>query len=63
MAGVIATYPQGQRLRILIEPHALAAVRKRAAAAGLAPEETPKRLEDAAFVVVRESLAGGAAPL
>ena len=58
MEGVIATYPQGRRLRILLRPEALPALRKRAAAAQLALEETPKRLEDAAFVIVRQSLPG-----
>jgi ABC-2 type transport system ATP-binding protein len=61
MEGVIATYPQGRRLRILIKPEALADVRKRAGAAGLALDDTPKRLEDAAFIIVRQSLPGGAA--
>ncbi|HEX4196565.1 MAG TPA: ABC transporter ATP-binding protein [Caulobacteraceae bacterium] len=56
--GVMATYVQGQRLRVLTRPDALARVCARAEAAGLAAEDAPKRLEDAAFVLVKESLPG-----
>jgi len=59
--GVMATYVQGQRLRVLMRPDALGRVRERAEAAGLTPEDTPKRLEDAAFVLVKESLPDGVA--
>ncbi len=56
MDAVIATYAQGQRLRVLCRPGAAAAVEARAQGAGLAVEAAPNRLEDAAFVLVRESL-------
>jgi ABC-2 type transport system ATP-binding protein len=59
LEGVMATYVQGQRLRVLMRPDALGEVRARAQAAGLTAEGTPKRLEDAAFVLVRESLPDG----
>ena len=62
LEGVMATYVQGQRLRVLMRPGALGKVRERAQAAGLTAEDTPKRLEDAAFVLVRESLPDGVAP-
>lgn len=58
--GVMATYVHGQRLRVLMRPDAMARVRGRAEAAGLEAEDTPKRLEDAAFVLVKESLPGRA---
>jgi ABC-2 type transport system ATP-binding protein len=60
LEGVIATYVQGQRLRVLVHPSALPRVRERAGSAGLEAEDTPKRLEDAAFVLVREGLPKGA---
>jgi ABC-type multidrug transport system ATPase subunit len=60
LEGVMATYVQGQRLRVLMRPDALTRVRARAEAAGLKVEDTPKRLEDAAFVLVKESLPSGA---
>ncbi len=56
MGEVIATYAQGQRLRVLSRPGAGTAIEARARAAGLGVEATPNRLEDAAFVLVRESL-------
>mgnify|MGYP001599102423 CR=1 FL=1 len=59
--GVMATYVQGQRLRVLMRPDIVDKVRARAADAGLTAEDTPKRLEDAAFVLVRESLPDGTA--
>lgn len=64
LAGVIATYAQGQHLRVLAHSDALAAVIDRARSAGLQAEEATKRLEDTAFVLVRESLSGavGARP-
>jgi ABC-type multidrug transport system ATPase subunit len=61
LEGVMATYVQGQRLRVLMRPDVLGKVRERARAAGLTAEDTPKRLEDAAFVLVRESLPDGPA--
>jgi ABC-2 type transport system ATP-binding protein len=51
--GVIAAFPQGQRLRVLLEPGAMAAVQDFAASAGGRIEDTHKRLEDAAFVIAR----------
>ncbi len=59
LEGVMATYVQGQRLRVLMKPDVLGKVRECAVAAGLTAEDTPKRLEDAAFVLVRESLPDG----
>jgi ABC-2 type transport system ATP-binding protein len=61
LEGVIATYVQGQRLRVLLHPDALASVQRRARAAGLEIEDAPKRLEDAAFVLVRRGQPNGAA--
>jgi ABC-2 type transport system ATP-binding protein len=58
--GVMATYVHGQRLRVLMRPDAVGRVRARVEAAGLAADDTPKRLEDAAFVLVKESLPGRA---
>ena len=52
--GVIATYPEGHRLRILARPGAGAAIRAAATAIGASVEDTPKRLEDAAFVLVHD---------
>ena len=60
--GVIATYVQGQRLRVLLEPDALDRVLARAKTADLEAEPAAKRLEDAAFVLVKESLPDGMAP-
>jgi hypothetical protein len=59
---VIATYVQGQRLRVLLHPDALASVCQRAQSAGLQAEDTAKRLEDAAFVLVKGAPPGGTAP-
>ena len=53
MAGVIAAFPQGQRLRVLVRLDSLDAVRRLAASAGARIEDTHKRLEDAAFVIGR----------
>jgi len=61
VAGVIATFPQGQRLRVLVKPDALGAVRDLATSAGARVEDTHKRLEDAAFVIARRG-ADAAAP-
>jgi ABC-2 type transport system ATP-binding protein len=55
IAGVAATLPQGAKLRVLFAPKALAAIRETARLAGVAIEEAPKRLEDAAFVLVRDA--------
>jgi ABC-type multidrug transport system ATPase subunit len=52
--GVIASYPEGHRLRLLARPGACAALRAEVAAFGASLEETPKRLEDAAFVLVHD---------
>jgi ABC-type multidrug transport system ATPase subunit len=52
--GVIATYSEGHRLRLLIRPAAREAILAQARAMGAAAEETPKRLEDAAFVLVHD---------
>jgi ABC-type multidrug transport system ATPase subunit len=62
--GVIATFPQGQHLRILFEPDAIAAVRTLAKSVNLTVRETAKRLEDAAFVLARapEAIAARAQP-
>lgn len=53
LAGVIAAFPQGQRLRVLVEPDSLGAVQGLAVAMGARIEDTHKRLEDAAFVITR----------
>ena len=59
--GVVATYVQGQRLRVLHRAEAAAAVRRHARQAGLKADESQNRLEDAAFVLVKDSLPGGLA--
>ncbi len=51
VAGVIAAFPQGQRLRVLVRPDAAPAVHGLAASMGARVEDTHKRLEDAAFVI------------
>jgi ABC-type multidrug transport system ATPase subunit len=61
LQGVLATYVQGQRLRVLMRPDAVGRVCGRASEAGLQAEEAAKRLEDAAFVLVKESLPGRSA--
>jgi ABC-2 type transport system ATP-binding protein len=55
IGGVIAALPQGPRLRVLCEPYALEAVRRLALAKGARVEDTHKRLEDAALVIVRHA--------
>ena len=60
---VMAIYPQGQHLRLLFHPGAVAEIRQCAAAAGVEVEETHKRFEDAAFVTLHQAgggLTGGA---
>jgi ABC-type multidrug transport system ATPase subunit len=52
--GVIASYAEGHRLRLLLRPTAHAAIVAEAQAMGAVAEETPKRLEDAAFVLVHD---------
>jgi len=52
--GVIASYPEGHRLRLLVRPGDGAALRAAVAACGASLEDTPKRLEDAAFVLVHD---------
>ena len=52
--GVIATYSEGHRLRLLIRPAAYERVLAQARAMGAEAEGTPKRLEDAAFVLVHD---------
>jgi hypothetical protein len=47
---------------VLLRPDALPQVLDRAQAAGMKAEDTPKRLEDAAFVLVKESLPDRLAP-
>jgi ABC-2 type transport system ATP-binding protein len=58
LGGVIAAFPQGQRLRVLLDPGDRTAVEAFAAAANCRVEETHKRLEDAAFVIARRGAAG-----
>jgi hypothetical protein len=50
----LAAYPEGHRLRLLARPDACDAVRAAVAAPGASVETAPKRLEDAAFVLVHE---------
>jgi len=53
-AGVIAAYPEGHRLRLLVRPGACEAIRADAGAFGADIDYVPKRLEDAAFVLVHD---------
>lgn len=53
-AGVIAAYPEGHRLRLLIRPGARADVRAALVAVGATAQDAQKRLEDAAFVLVQD---------
>jgi ABC-2 type transport system ATP-binding protein len=55
ISGVIAAVPHGPRLRVLCEPEALETVRRSALSAGARVEDTHKRLEDAALVIVRRA--------
>ena len=59
--GVLASYVQGRRLRVLFRPRARDAVEARARAAHLTVEAAQNRLEDAAYVLLRESGEGGGA--
>jgi ABC-type multidrug transport system ATPase subunit len=52
--GVIAAYPEGHRLRLLVRPGACETIRNQADAFGADIESAPKRLEDAAFVLVHD---------
>ncbi|MDR3512850.1 MAG: ABC transporter ATP-binding protein [Caulobacteraceae bacterium] len=52
--GVIAASPEGHGLRLLVRPGAGEAIRAEAAAVGARAEDTRKRLEDAAFVLVHD---------
>ncbi len=52
--GVIAAYPEGHRLRLLVRPGASEAIRREASAFGADIDTVPKRLEDAAFVLVHD---------
>jgi len=52
--GVIAAYPEGHRLRLLVRPGAGEAIRADVTAFGGEAQDTPKRLEDAAFVLVHD---------
>ncbi len=56
--GVVATYVEGRRLRVLFRPQAKADVLGRARAAGHGVEMSPTRLEDTAFVLAKETLQG-----
>jgi len=58
LAGVVATYVDGRRLRVLVRPDAQPGVLARAAAAGLRADASPLRLEDTAFVLAKESAQG-----
>jgi ABC-type multidrug transport system ATPase subunit len=49
--GVIAAYPEGHRLRLLVRGDRAAALSRRARALGAEIAPAPKRLEDAAFVL------------
>jgi ABC-2 type transport system ATP-binding protein len=53
-SGVISAYPEGHRLRLLVRPAACEAVRAAVCACGASLEDTPKRLEDAAFVLIHD---------
>jgi len=61
LSGVVATYVDGRRLRVLFQPDTHADVFARAASAGLRAEPSPTRLEDIAFVLAKESVQGQAA--
>jgi ABC-type multidrug transport system ATPase subunit len=52
--GVIAAYPEGYRLRLLVRLGACEALRAAVRACGASLDEAPKRLEDAAFVLVHD---------
>jgi hypothetical protein len=57
LAGVVAAFPQGRRLRVLFDPAAGAKISQVAASLGARAEVTHKRLEDAAFVITRNAAA------
>jgi ABC-type multidrug transport system ATPase subunit len=59
--GVVATYVEGRRLRVLFRPEARASVVDRAEKASLSVEASPTRLEDTAYVLAMESVRGRAA--
>jgi ABC-2 type transport system ATP-binding protein len=59
--GVVATYVEGRRLRVLFRPKVKADVLGRASSAGHGVEMSPTRLEDAALVLTKESLRSGGA--
>jgi len=61
LSGVVATYVDGRRLRVLFQPDTHADVFVRAASSGLRAEPSPTRLEDIAFVLAKESVQGQAA--
>jgi ABC-2 type transport system ATP-binding protein len=52
--GVIAAYPEGHRLRLLVRPGASEDIRSQASDFGADIAFVPKRLEDAAFVLVHD---------
>ena len=52
--GVIAAYSEGHRLRLLVRPAACDSIRAAVCDFGASVEDTPKRLEDAAFVLVHD---------
>jgi ABC-2 type transport system ATP-binding protein len=60
LGGVVATYVEGRRLRVLFRPEAKAAVIDRAGKASLAVDASPIRLEDTAFVLAMENVRGRA---
>jgi ABC-2 type transport system ATP-binding protein len=55
LAGVMAAYPEGRKLRVLTAPGALAAVNSLVMSAGLSSETAPTRFEDTAFVAAQRS--------
>lgn len=62
--GVIAAYPQGRRLRLVVRPRDVAAVTDLARGLGAAVEVAPPRLEDAEFGLAAplEQVQGKTAP-
>jgi ABC-2 type transport system ATP-binding protein len=52
--GLIASYPEGRRLRLLVRTSAGEQIRARAADLGASLETAAKRLEDAAFVLTHD---------
>jgi ABC-2 type transport system ATP-binding protein len=51
--GVLAAYPEGRRLRVLVKPGSEPDVQAMAEAAGAVTELTDRRFEDTAFVAVQ----------